>query len=275
MSDVIEVLTRRAISRRRLIVGGAAGGAALAAGAMLPSFVREALAAGDDGANPQLVLQLRGMGIPGEARSDLPPMTEGGDPLDALCFPGVDVVDLRTGKTIGSATDCLSLVEFQGDGIVLVATTTFNLPGGSFSARGVTTVQPVLVHSEFPADPPSPVTHTTVAVPGDPSANSVLPGTGTGRFADFQASVRLSGAVNMSDFGLEPPEMTFDCIFVISPLGPGQGGHGAAPADAGAPLDAGSQGAGHGLAPDNPGAGHAAAGASNSAAAAGRGSSGR
>ena len=76
---------------------------------------------------------------------------------DALCFE-VDLLDAG-GKKIGTAIDCLSAITPVGDGMALVGTTIFNLPNGTFIARGYTTVQPLTTTV------PSPATHTTGAVP--------------------------------------------------------------------------------------------------------------
>jgi hypothetical protein len=122
-----------------------------------------------------------------------------------LCFDG-DLIDLATGRVIGSATDCLADIEGSPEeGMALVGTTIFNLPGGTITSRGLTTVQPVLTD---PAG--TPVTHTTGAIP-NPGANSIIGG--TGRFANASGSVRLSGAVNLDALG--DGIIAFDCVFVI------------------------------------------------------------
>jgi hypothetical protein len=204
---------RTRISRRRFIAGGATGGAAVATGLLLPSFAAEALAE-EGSADPRLALQL--LGEDEVEERDIPPIyNEAGDTVLAdrgLCFD-VDLLNLRTGKVIGTATDCLALVEEQGDGLVLVGTTTFNMPGGSFTSRGVTTVEPVATHPQFPSLS-SAATHTTGSIPDESPGNNVI--AGSGRFAGLEASVRLSGAVNMSQFGAGI--IGFDCIFVVTPL---------------------------------------------------------
>ncbi len=55
------------------------------------------------------------------------------------------------------------------------------------------------------------MTHITGAIPR-PGENSVL--SGSGAFKGAAASVRISGAVNMSNFA--NGEITFDCIFVVT-----------------------------------------------------------
>jgi hypothetical protein len=133
----------------------------------------------------------------------IPPTASGTD--SALCFDGT-LIDLATGVVIGTATDCLAdIVPDPGGGMSLVGTTIFNLPGGTITSRGLTTVQPILT-------PPAgtPATHVTGAVP-NAGANSIIGG--TGRFAGATGSVRLSGAVNLSNLG--NGQIVFDCLFVI------------------------------------------------------------
>ena len=129
-----------------------------------------------------------------------------GEEDDALCFD-IDLLD-ASGRKIGTATDCLSEINPVGDGLALVGTTIFNLPNGTFISRGYTTVQPLTTNM------PSPATHTTGAVPM-PGANGVIHGTGA--YQNFQAEVRLSGAVNMSRLDSDG-EITFDCLFSVLPL---------------------------------------------------------
>lgn len=133
----------------------------------------------------------------------IPPTASGAD--TGLCFDGT-LFDLATGKVIGTATDCLAdIVGDAANGMALVGTTFFNLPGGTITSRGLTTVQPILTPSAG-----TPITHVTGAIP-PAGANSIL--SGTGRFAGATGSVRLSGAVNLSNLGAG--QITFDCLFVI------------------------------------------------------------
>jgi hypothetical protein len=129
-----------------------------------------------------------------------------GDGVDdpATCFD-VDLFD-SSGMKIGTATDCLSNITGVGDGLALVGTTIFNLPNGTFVTRGNTTVQPLTTSAA------SPATHITGAISED-GTNGVLHGTGA--FRGFEAQVRLSGAVNMSD--IDSGIIVFDCLFMVSP----------------------------------------------------------
>ena len=126
------------------------------------------------------------------------------EPLDALCFD-LDLVDVKTGNTIGSASDCLSDIGGSpSDGLMLTGTTFFFFPGGNLITQGLTTVQPVLHGS---AD----FTHITGAIP-TPSEEGVI--YGDGKFKNASGPVRLSGAVNL-DLLVSDGLITFDCVFII------------------------------------------------------------
>ena len=126
-------------------------------------------------------------------------------PLGADCF-NVDLVDAKTGKIIGAATDCLSSISGSSsdNGLMLTGTTFFFFPGGTLIAQGLTTVQPVLHGSDD-------FTHITGAVPS-PGDNGVV--YGDGKFKNAAGPVRLSGAVNLSALGSDGL-ITFDCVFII------------------------------------------------------------
>ena len=51
-------------------------------------------------------------------------------PEGALCYD-LDLVDVKTGDVIGSATDCLTNISGVGDGVALTGTTFFFFPGGT------------------------------------------------------------------------------------------------------------------------------------------------
>lgn len=129
---------------------------------------------------------------------------------DAMCFD-VDLINAKTGKKIGMARDCLSeVLDGQNGGVALVGTTYFYMHEGMLVTRGNTTVQPV----NHPTVTPSGqlITHVTGA---SGASNAVIEG--TGRFARSSATVRLSGMVDMTNFGgLEGDRITFDCLFVIT-----------------------------------------------------------
>ena len=127
-------------------------------------------------------------------------------PEGALCYD-LDIVDVKTGDVIGSAADCLTDINGVGDGVALTGTTFFFFPGGTVVTRGLTTVQPTTHGS---AD----FTHITGAIP-QPGDNNVI--YGDGKFKNASGPVRLSGAVNLTNF---PAQAVFDCVFILN-VGPG------------------------------------------------------
>jgi len=122
----------------------------------------------------------------------------------ATCFD-IDLIDARTGNVIGSGADCLSLVtpSTTDNGMSLTATTFFYFPGGTLVSQGLVTVQPKL-------DGLEEFTHVTGAAPS-PSENNVI--YGDRKFKKAAGSVRLSGLVNLSEFG--SGVIDFDCVFII------------------------------------------------------------
>jgi hypothetical protein len=150
------------------------------------------------------ILRVVGTGVAYEG--PVPDIDGDGEDDTATCFD-VALFD-AAGRKVGTATDCLSNIEEVGDGLALVGTTIFRLRNGTFTSRGNTTVQPVTT------DAPTPITHTTGAVPmeGD---NGII--AGTGAYRNFKAQVRLGGAVNLSRLDSDG-EITFDCLFSVAPL---------------------------------------------------------
>ena len=102
-----------------------------------------------------------------------------------------------------------SVLEAGDDGVKLIGTAYFEFPQGTIVARGLTSVRPT-----FAGHGSDTVTHGTTAIPA-PGENSVL--AATGAFAGLEASVRLGGAVNLSNLA-SANEITFDCLFTIRPL---------------------------------------------------------
>ena len=124
-------------------------------------------------------------------------------PEGVLCFD-MDLVNAKTGKVIGSGSDCLSdITPRDNGGMSLTATSFFHFPSGTLVSRGLVTVQPKL-HGldEF--------THVTGAAPS-PYDNNVI--YGDRRFKDAAGSVHLSGLVNLERFG--SGYIDFDCVFII------------------------------------------------------------
>jgi hypothetical protein len=122
----------------------------------------------------------------------------------ASCYT-VDLIDVPTNRSVGTATDCITVLGVAAGGVQVVGTTTFDFGGHTFTTQGLTSVQPTTHGSPG-------ITHITGAIPA-PGSNGVI--AGTGRFEGFAAEARLSGAVNLSAF---PGVGTFDCLFVVTRL---------------------------------------------------------
>jgi hypothetical protein len=151
------------------------------------------------------VLRLAGTGI---AYDGMVPDIDGdGNDDPGTCFD-VKLYD-ASGNEIGTATDCLSEITEVDAGLALIGTTIFRLANGTFTSRGHTTVQPVTTGA------PTPITHTTGAIPMD-GANGII--AGTGAYSRFEAKVRLSGAVNLSKLAPPDNQITFDCLFAVDPF---------------------------------------------------------
>ena len=136
------------------------------------------------------------------------PDTTRGEPADAnWCFDA-EMQDAVTGRRVGDGVDCLKVVGGDGIGIEVIGTTFFNFDNqrGNIVSQGMTTVQPVLHGSEG-------FTHITGAIPQD-GDNNVISGTRT--FRNATGPVRLSGAVNMSEFnGNFGDTIFFSCLFIL------------------------------------------------------------
>lgn len=155
-------------------------------------------------ADPNIVVRLVGTAI-GEDRT-VPDIDGDGIGDPALCFD-INLEDVKTGKIIGTATDCLSNITSVGDGLSLVGTTTFDFNNGNqLVSRGITTVQPI-------TDGSPNMTHITGSIP-DVNENNIL--SGTGKYHNASGPVRLSGAVNMAPQDDGSLQITFDCLFVIN-----------------------------------------------------------
>ena len=103
----------------------------------------------------------------------------------ASCYT-VDLIDVAQNRRVGTATDCITVLGVVGAGVQVVGTTEFDFGGGhTFTTQGLTSVQPTTHGSPG-------ITHITGAIPA-PGSNGVI--AGTGRFRNFAAEARLSGAV--------------------------------------------------------------------------------
>ena len=153
-----------------------------------------------------MVLRLKGTANVSEETVADPNDLIPGDDNDAVCY-SVDLWDVSQNRVVGTAKDCISPLGTVGpaenQGIQVVGTTTFDFGGGhTFTTQGLTSVQPTTHGSDG-------ITHITGAIP-TPGSNGVI--AGTGRYKNFEAMARLSGAVNLSLF---PASASFDCLFVI------------------------------------------------------------
>jgi hypothetical protein len=149
------------------------------------------LAAQRGPADPNIVVILRGTGVPVATPAD----------VVGTCFE-TDLYDAHTDKIIGNGLDCLDFVVIDGSSFSINRTTVFNFPQGRLVASGLTTVVPIFGGS-------SPAYTHVVGDVDDGAANVV---SGTNRFAGRTGNVRLSGIVNLGDF---PNTIDFNCIFVI------------------------------------------------------------
>src|SRR5262245_5057085 len=171
----------------------ASGATASAQGAALP------LAAQD---YQTLIVQMRGKAI-GMTRA-IPPVPETGT-TQGNCFD-MDLVNPGDNRVIGTATRCLTDISTVNGGMALTATTFYRLPQGTIVSRQRTTVQPIIGSA-------AGITHITGAIPA-PLANTILTEAGTGQFVGVPGSVRLVGAMDLSNFR-DRNEIAFDDIAII------------------------------------------------------------
>ena len=126
------------------------------------------------------------------------------DGVENVCF-AVDLVDLKTEKIIGEGTDCLalgSIVPIGDDGGFGINNTTFfDFPSGTVASLSRTSIQPV-------------ESGNGIFITGEVAEDdNILTDWGTGRFRNATGRTRLSGIVDMSEFGNNI--ISFNCIFVI------------------------------------------------------------
>ncbi len=150
-------------------------------------------------ADPTIVVVLEGVG-------DLLDEDDAPLPEPALCYEA-DLFNAHTGSFIGTGIDCLEDIVADADtGIItLDRTTFFSFPHGELVASGVTTVAPILEGSPG-------FTHVVGDIPAS-GFNSIV--SGTKRFANSTGRVRLSGAVDLSNFDDGAGSVGFNCVFVI------------------------------------------------------------
>ncbi|OLQ77686.1 hypothetical protein BIT28_04905 [Photobacterium proteolyticum] len=165
---------------------------------------------GDDDADSKQRLALNLVGKGDMYEMSVPDIDGDEQPDPAFCFD-VDLKEIATGDLVGTATDCLSNIEDgPNGGIQLVGTTFFKFPNGTIVTRGNTTVQPVNKPIVTPEG--EEITHITGASSDE---NAVIKTSGD--FAWYRGTVRLSGMVNLTDFGggVGDP-IFFDCLFVLN-----------------------------------------------------------
>jgi len=139
------------------------------------------------------------------------PAPDGGQINDAICFE-VPLFDVPTGLNVGVGLDCLSDVVDDGDGgVTLTDTTIFDFKeNGTLVSHGRVSIRPLQDTESAPAS-----THITGSIPL-PGTKNVITSAGSKRFEGRTGAVRLSGAVNMSEFtGAAGSPIDFNCLFVI------------------------------------------------------------
>jgi hypothetical protein len=156
----------------------------------------------------------------------------GVDVTGFACFQA-PLLDLATGRVVGTGVDCLNPFDTAGDaageGLQIEAKTFFFFKKGLVVNHGCTSVRPV-----FAGVGDAGVTHITGSIPAEEFGADAAPIPAcdeaggviltTGGFRGASGAVRLSGAVNLSNAGAG--EITFSCIFVLDlePFGSGGGG---------------------------------------------------
>ena len=149
------------------------------------------------------VVQLQGRAI-GQTRT-IPPIDPTRVTSEGNCFD-VDLTDVVTGNSIGTATRCFTDVSPGNGSTVLTDTTFFRLREGTIVSRSRTTVTPAL-------DGSPDVVHIATAIPA-PSATTILPDAGSGVFKSVPGTTRLAGAMDMRQFRARN-EIGFNDIYII------------------------------------------------------------
>ena len=119
------------------------------------------------------------------------------------------VIDLKTNKIIGIATDATTDVETVGDGLVATGTTFFHLPEGNLVIRGRGTIQPMLEGE--PKLNGAPVTHIAGIFPED-GENNVIDGTGV--FRNATGTFGLLGALDLTNAA--EGQAQFNCVYFLN-----------------------------------------------------------
>jgi hypothetical protein len=122
-----------------------------------------------------------------------------------------DMLDIKTGNSIGDVTDCAKIVGVVGGapgdpatGYALIGTTFFHFQGGTVVSEVNTTVMPITHGSPL-------FSHITGAVPLE-GTNNVL--YGDGKFKSATGTVRFSGGGDLSTF-FDDGIIYIDCLFTL------------------------------------------------------------
>jgi hypothetical protein len=178
--------------------------------AVLALFLVPATALAERAVDLKLLVQMKGRGgfeFPPPNLAHLLPPGAGG------CFV-TDLVDPKTGWTIGRAYDCLlGAPNPVGDEGGFTIQTAYML---DFTGQGtLVTVHEVTVQPALDAPPDETgITHIVGDFPSEQTVYS-----GSRRFKKAEGSVRVSGGNDLRELDLASPEtsfITFDYLFVVS-----------------------------------------------------------
>lgn len=156
-------------------------------------------------ADPRLIVLFRGTA--GPDFREVPDVDGDGADDIALCIE-VDLVDAKTNNIIGTGTECLAEVDLDGTGAKPVATSYLHFPQGTLISRGKINIAPVIWDPTLNPDVDPTKIELTGYFPAPGTSNVVG---GTGRFANVEGQIRMSGAARANEDGT----FTIDCIFII------------------------------------------------------------
>jgi hypothetical protein len=131
---------------------------------------------------------------------------------EALCFD-IDLLDLRTNKIIGGATDCISAPQMNVDGVEFVGTTYLYFPdGNTIATQGNVSVRSV-AEENIVLRTGQKITNITGSAT---TGNTFIEGESTGIYKNSTGNARISGMINTENFAFNVgDEQFFDCIFEI------------------------------------------------------------
>lgn len=130
---------------------------------------------------------------------------------EALCFD-IDLVDLKSNKIIGGATDCISDEQINVDGVEFIGTTYLYFADGVIATRGTVSVRSV-EEENIVLRTGQKITNLTGSAT---TGNTFIEGENTGIYENRTGNTRISGMINTENFAFnEGDEQFFDCIFEI------------------------------------------------------------